>query len=66
MGRRYDIASFQGHLTDFCDVNRGIILEKRGVKRKFRYRFRDPLMQPYIVMQGVDSGLLTWQDSDDG
>jgi len=61
MGRRYEIPSFSGHLNRFCDASSGPILEQRGVKRKFRYRFRDPLMQPYIIMQGVNSGILNWQ-----
>ncbi|MGH7987493.1 MAG: AAA family ATPase [Candidatus Binataceae bacterium] len=58
MGKRYEIPSFAAHLKGFCDPSRGPILEQRGTKRKFRYRFRDPLMQPYILMQGLDAGLL--------
>jgi Cdc6-like AAA superfamily ATPase len=65
MGRRYEIPSFSGHLNRFCDASSGPILEQRGVKRKFRYRFRDPLMQPYIIMQGVNSGLLNWDNDDE-
>lgn len=62
MGKRYETPSFSGHLNDFCDASRGPIVERRGVKRKFRYRFCDPLMQPYIVMQGVNSDMLIWPD----
>jgi len=58
MGRPYEIPSFSGHLKGFCDAARGPILEQRGIKRKYRYRFRDPLMQPYIIMQGVKSGTI--------
>ena len=53
MGRRYDIPSFAKHLNDFCDPARGRVLRKEGVKRKYRYRFRNPLMQPYVVMKGI-------------
>ena len=56
MGSRYDIPSFARHLKEFCSDERGRLLERRGVKRKFRYRFRDPLMQPYITLQAVASG----------
>jgi Cdc6-like AAA superfamily ATPase len=58
MKQRYDIPSFARHLKEFCDRERGPLLERRGVTRKFRYRFKDPLMQPYITLNGVASGLL--------
>lgn len=58
MGKRYDIPSFAQHLRDFCSDQRGRILEKRGTKRRYRYRFRDSLMQPFVTLQGVRSGLL--------
>lgn len=57
MGTHYGIPSFARHLKEFCEDSRGNILERRGVARKFRYRFRDPLMKPYISLQGFASGL---------
>jgi hypothetical protein len=64
MQKRYEIPSFSSHLKAFCDESRGPILEQRGVKRKFRYRFRDPLLQPYIIMQGIKSGMLIDNEPD--
>lgn len=58
MRRRYDIPSFAQHLKDFCSEQRGRILEQRGTKRRYRYRFRDSLMQPFVNLQGVRSGML--------
>lgn len=52
-GKRYEIPSFARHLNDFCDDKRGKILVKLGQKRRFRYRFNDPLMQPHVIMEGV-------------
>jgi energy-coupling factor transporter ATP-binding protein EcfA2 len=57
MGKRYEIPSFAQHLKDFCSQQRGPILEQRGTKRRYRYRFRDPLMQPFIIMHGVRAGM---------
>jgi hypothetical protein len=57
-GKPYDIPSFAQHLNEFCDIKRGPILEKTGAKRRFRFRFVNPLMQPYVVMQGFASGKL--------
>ena len=57
-GIRYEIPSFANHLKQFCSDERGNILQRRGLTRKFRYRFSDPLMQPFITLQGVASGML--------
>ena len=60
MQRPYEIPNFAPHLKDFCDERRGPILEQRGSARRFRYRFCDPLMQPYITLLGMRDGKVTW------
>lgn len=57
----YDIPSFARHLYDFTDAEHGPVLERRGVERKFRYRFTNPLLQPYVIMRGLSDGMLTEQ-----
>lgn len=47
------ISTFQSHLVSFCSESRGRILEKHGTPRAFRYQFREPKMQPYVIMQGM-------------
>jgi len=59
MGKRYEIPGFARHLKDFSEPERGTVLKKAGVKRKFRFRFTNPLMQPFVVMKGVASGRIT-------
>jgi len=56
-GEDYSIAAFSRHLNDFSD-NRGPVLYKEGEKRRYRYRFRNPLMQPYAIMHGFSEGLV--------
>jgi Cdc6-like AAA superfamily ATPase len=58
--RNYDIPAFANHLTDFSSTDgpRGRVLIKRGVERRFRYRFVDPLLPPYIVMKGTADHLI--------
>jgi energy-coupling factor transporter ATP-binding protein EcfA2 len=58
-GKDYGIPSFAQHLNEFADAKRGPILRKSGTKRRFRYKFNNPLMQPFVIMQGVSSGRLT-------
>jgi Cdc6-like AAA superfamily ATPase len=56
MKKTYEIPSFARHLASFCKTHRGSVLKKTGVKRRFRYRFTDPLMQPFVIMKGLADG----------
>jgi Cdc6-like AAA superfamily ATPase len=58
LGRKVDIANFQNHLGAFSSSDRGEILERFGKERSYKYRFRDPKMQPFVLMEGVMSGAL--------
>ncbi|MFC7243695.1 AAA family ATPase [Catellatospora aurea] len=58
-GKNYQIPAFVRHLTDFCEVTRGPILHKRGTSHKFRYRFLNPLLQPYVLMKAMANGLIS-------
>ncbi|MCW5713968.1 MAG: orc1/cdc6 family replication initiation protein [Bauldia sp.] len=59
LGRRVAIANFHAHLNGFCDLERGGILEKKGTTQAFRYRFREPKMQPFVIMRGIADGMLS-------
>jgi vacuolar-type H+-ATPase subunit F/Vma7 len=58
-GKTYKIPAFAKHLTSFSISERGGVLQKDGVKRRFRYRFANPLMQPYVVMKGVAQQIIS-------
>ena len=62
MGKRYEIAAFSRHLADFCDENRGPVLERMGIPRRYRFRFRNPLLQPFVIMQGLANKLIERSD----
>ena len=36
---------------------RGAILQRTG--KRYRYRFSDPLIQPYVLISGFHQGLIT-------
>ncbi len=63
MGRPFEIASFTRHMNEFCREKREAILEKIGSPRNYRYRFRNPLLPPYIVMSGITQGLISDEDA---
>jgi hypothetical protein len=55
-GKDFEIPSFAQHLNEFCDQKRGPILQKTGSRRLYRYQFTNPLLQPHVIMQGMQSG----------
>ena len=59
MKKPYAIPSFATHLNDFCQPSKGPVLQKLGEKRKFRYRFINPLLQPLVIMKGIVDKLIT-------
>ncbi len=52
------IAQFQKHLKEFISDERAKILIRRGKERSFKFRFRNPMMQPYVIMKGVNAGFI--------
>ena len=58
MGRPYAIPAFARHMNEFCGAARGPILEKIGTRRNYRFRFRNPLLPPYIIMSGIAQSLI--------
>lgn len=52
-GQEYEIPSFAKHLSDFSSDVRGNVLHRTGVSHRYRYRFVDSLLQPYVIMRGV-------------
>ena len=62
MGKPYEIAAFSRHLADYCGAGRGPILEQTGVQRRYRFRFRNPLLQPFVIMEGLAQGLIKRSD----
>jgi hypothetical protein len=58
-GKPYEIPSFAQHLNEFSEAQRGNILKKVGATRRFRYRFSNPLMQPFVLMSGFADGKIT-------
>jgi Cdc6-like AAA superfamily ATPase len=63
-GRPYQIPSFAQHLKEFTEPKRGPVLLKSGIPRLYRYKFAEPLMQPYVIMQGLRSKLIKVTDLD--
>jgi len=62
LGKPYKTAAFARHLDEFSQESRGEVLQKHGTGRTTRYRFLNPLLQPYVAMRGVSEGVVRVQD----
>jgi Cdc6-like AAA superfamily ATPase len=49
-------ADFYRHLQAFTQDEREGVLETRGEGRAARYRFHNPLLQPYVILRGLQDG----------
>jgi hypothetical protein len=60
--KEYGIDGYMRHLNTFCEESRGQVLERKGEKRRYRFRFSSPIMEPYVILRGVADGLVGRDD----
>jgi Cdc6-like AAA superfamily ATPase len=47
------------HISAFCDDDRGPALVRSGTPKSYEYRFTDPLVRPYALINGINEGLIS-------
>ena len=52
------IAHFEKHLRRFSSNEGGNILIKKGGDRQQIFRFSDPMMQPYVIIRGIQNRMI--------
>ena len=57
-GKTYQASTFALHMNAVTDDDRGCVLQRFGTARNYRYRFADPMMQPYVILKGLNDGYL--------
>ena len=57
-GKNYQASTFALHMNAFTEGDRGSVLQRFGTARNYRYRFADPMMQPYVILKGLNEGRL--------
>ncbi len=58
-GEDCTVSDIQRHLNEFISTKRGCVLERQGSSRRFRYRFSNPLVQPYTIIHSLSEKLIT-------
>lgn len=59
LGRNIPIPNFAKHLGEFSGESRGRALTMSGSKRNIRYRFTNPLLQPYTIIRSIRDKLVS-------
>jgi Cdc6-like AAA superfamily ATPase len=54
-----EIATFVTHLDRFCKPEKGGVLQSSGPKHQRRYRFHNPLMQPFVIIRSLGDDVIT-------
>ena len=62
MGQDMEIPRYGRHLHGLSEDERGAVLQRLGRPHQYRFRFSNPVMQPYVLMRGLQAGLLTIND----
>jgi hypothetical protein len=57
-GRELESRAFARHLEQLSGDGRGHVLQRRASSGGVRYRFLNPLLQPYVVMRGLADGAI--------
>lgn len=57
--KNYRPTTFAFHMNEFCKQQRKAVLVSNGEPRNMRYRFSDPLMQPFVILKGLADGLIS-------
>ena len=52
----------QGRRPTGVDLMRGQRVQKTGSIRRFRFRFINPRMQPFVILNGLTKELITEED----
>jgi hypothetical protein len=59
MRQPYDVPAFSYHLDQFTTPERGNMLEKMGQSRQFKFRFKEALLEPYVILKGREAQLIS-------
>lgn len=57
LSRKVIQETFAFHLGKLIEPSRGPLLERTGPERRYRYRFIDPLMRPFVLMKAAADGI---------
>jgi hypothetical protein len=58
LGRQVIQQTVAFHLGKLIEESRGPLLQRVGPERRYRYRFKNPLMRPFVLIKATSDGLI--------
>jgi len=58
MGKPYSPPYFARHLSEFSSDKRGPVFQKYSAARQHKYRFVNPLLEPFTIIHALATGML--------
>jgi Cdc6-like AAA superfamily ATPase len=59
MNRERHMSTYLRHLGEFTKIDRGPLLHTTGDKNRTFYRFANPMLQPFAILNGIASGKIS-------
>jgi Cdc6-like AAA superfamily ATPase len=59
MKKNCPISLFTRHLNAFCEDKYGLALHRTAFARGYKYKFRNAIMQPYVIMKGLEARIIS-------
>lgn len=57
--KEYLVSVFSQHLNALCESQHGFVLHRSSVARGYKYKFRNAIMQPYVIMKALETKLIS-------
>ena len=64
LGREVKIQDFNRHLVKFTKDERGPVLKRKGAKGNLKYTFIEPMVQSFVLMQGIKDNAVQFNFKD--
>ena len=61
-GQQYSTDRFGSHLKGWCEEERGPVLVRTGGEYRWKYRFKNPMLQPFVTLKGLSAKTITKAD----
>ena len=58
MKKEFPVSLFSKHLNAFCEPKHGMALQRTETARGYKYKFRNAIMQPYVLMKGIEARII--------
>jgi Cdc6-like AAA superfamily ATPase len=59
LGKPCETSTFSQHLNALCEDRRGPALQKNGSPRAYKYKFKNAILRPYVIMKALETKLIS-------